>query len=136
MNIENANQIVRNILIGHPMSEEEQNVLDGYINYLISKMSDNTISYDEQALLDVYTNYLRNNLINMDIVNNYDEVINQKNNLNYGEENIAHKKGHHKILIMEKKNGVNNNGIILTSVILEVSLLLGLTIAILILALS
>ena len=37
---------------------------------------------------------------------------------------------------MEKKNGVNNNGIILTSVILEVSLLLGLTIAILILALS
>ena len=136
MNIENANQIVRNILIGHPISEEEQNVLNGYINYLISKMSDNTISYDEQALLDVYTNYLRNNLINMDIVNNYDEVINQKNNLNYGEENIAHKEGHHKVLIMEKKNDVNNNGIILTSVILEVSLLLGLTIAILILALS
>ena len=99
-------------------------------------MSDNTISYDEQALLDVYTNYLRNNLIDMDIVNKYDEVINQKNNLNYGEENIAHKEGHHKVLIMEKKNGVNNNGIILTSVILEVSLLLGLTIAILILALS
>ena len=136
MKIENANQIVRNILIGHPISEEEQNVLNGYINYLISKMSDNTISYDEQALLDVYTNYLRNNLINMDIVNNYDEVINQKNNLNYGEENIAHKEGNHKVLIMEKKNGVNNNGIILTSVILEVSLLLGLTIAILILALS
>ena len=102
MKIENANQIVRNILIGHPISEEEQNVLNGYINYLISKMSDNTISYDEQALLDVYTNYLRNNLINMDIVNNYDEVINQKNNLNYGEENIAHKEGHHKVLIMEK----------------------------------
>ena len=118
MNIENANQIVRNILIGHPISEEEQKVLDGYINYLISKMSDNTISYDEQALLDVYTNYLRNNLIDMDIVNKYDEVINQKNNLNYGEENIAHKEGHHKVLIMEKKNGVNNNGIILTSVIL------------------
>lgn len=136
MNIENANQIVRNILIGHPISEEEQKVLDGYINYLISKMSDNTISYDEQALLDVYTNYLRNNLIDMDIVNKYDDVINQKNNLNYGEENIAHKEGHHKVLIMEKKNGVNNNGIILTSVILEVSLLLGLTIAILILALS
>ena len=136
MKIENANQIVRNILIGHPISEEEQNVLNGYINYLISKMSDNTISYDEQALLDVYTNYLRNNLINMDIVNNYDEVINQKNNLNYSEENIAHKEGHHQVLIMEKKNGVNNNGIILTSVILEVSLLLGLTIAILILALS
>ena len=96
MNIENANQIVRNILIGHPISEEEQKVLDGYINYLISKMSDNTISYDEQALLDVYTNYLRNNLIDMDIVNKYDEVINQKNNLNYGEENIAHKEGHHK----------------------------------------
>ena len=49
MKIENANQIVRNILIGQPISEEEQNVLDGYINYLISKMSDNTISYDEQA---------------------------------------------------------------------------------------
>lgn len=136
MNIENANQIVRNILIGHPISDEEQNDLNGYISYLIGKMSDNTISYDEQALLDVYTNYLRNNLIDMDIVNNYDEEINKKTNLNYGEENIAHKEGHHKVLIMEKKNGVNNNGIILTSVILEVSLLLGLTIAILILALS
>lgn len=136
MKIENANQIVRNILIGHPISEEDQNVLNGYINYLISKMSDNTISYDEQALLDVYTNYLRNNLIDMDIVDNYDEEINKKTNLNYGEENIAHKEGHHKVLIMEKKNGFNNNGIILTSVILEVSLLLGLTIAILILALS
>lgn len=136
MNMENANQIVRNILIGHPISDEEQNDLNGYISYLIGKMSDNTISYDEQALLDVYTNYLRNNLIDMDIVNNYDEEINKKTNLNYGEENIAHKEGHHKVLIMEKKNGVNNNGIILTSVILEVSLLLGLTIAILILALS
>lgn len=136
MKIENANQIVRNILIGHPISDEEQNDLNGYISYLIGKMSDNTISYDEQALLDVYTNYLRNNLIDMDIVNNYDEEINKKTNLNYGEENIAHKEGHHKVLIMEKKNGVNNNGIILTSVILEVSLLLGLTIAILILALS
>lgn len=136
MNIENANQIVRNILIGHPISDEEQNDLNGYISYLIGKMSDNTISYDEQALLDVYTNYLRNNLIDMDIVNNYDEEINKKTNLNYGEENIAHKEGHHKVLIMEKKNGVNNNGIILTTVILEVSLLLGLTIAILILALS
>lgn len=136
MKIENANQIVRNILIGHPISDEEQNDLNGYISYLIGKMSDNTISYDEQALLDVYTNYLRNNLIDMDIVNNYDEEINKKTNLNYGEENIAHKEGHHKVLIMEKKNGVNNNGIILTTVILEVSLLLGLTIAILILALS
>ncbi len=135
MNIENANELVRNILLYNSVSSEELSNLNGYISYLIDKMNDNTISYEEQALLDVYTNYLRNNMINRDIVDKYDEVINRKNNI-VNEEHIAQREGHTKIMKMENKQHVNNNGIILTTVILEVSLLLGLTIAILILALS
>lgn len=135
MNIENASELVRNILVGNNISEDELNNLNNYINYLIDRMSDNTISYVEQDLLDVYTNFLRNNMINMDIVNKYDNVTNEKNNM-VSEEQIAQREGHSKIIKLEQKHQVNNNGIILTTVILEVSLLLGLTIAILILALS
>ena len=135
MNIENANELVKNILLYNSVSDEELSSLNEYINYLIDKMNDNTISYGEQALLDVYTNYLRNNIINSDIVDKYDDVINKKNNI-VNEEHVAQREGHTKIMKMENKHHVNNNGIILTTVILEVSLLLGLTIAILILALS
>ena len=136
MNIENANEIVKNILLGNNISKEENNSLNAYINYLISKMNDEIISYEEQSILDIYINYLRNNLYNMDLVNRYDTVITNKNVLHNDEEHVAQHEGHAKILRLEQKNGINSNGIILTSVILEVSILLGLLIGILILALS
>lgn len=136
MNIENANEIVKNILLGNGISEEDNSSLNAYISYLISKMNDEVISYEEQSLLDIYINYLRNNLYNMDLVNRYDNVITNKNILHNDEEHVAQHEGHAKVLRLEQKQRINSNGIILTSVILEVSILIGLIIGILILALS
>lgn len=113
-------------------TEEEINKLNEYIEYLISKMSDETISYDEQELLDTYINYLRDNIKYIELVNKYDKVVYIKNDLRLDEEEIAKEKGEIKVLALNNKK----SGIVLTSVILEVVITLGLIIGIFILALS
>lgn len=136
MSYEDAYNILKRIANDEVITMEMKDSLDGYCKWLISRMRDEVISRDEQTLLDCYINYLRATITNMDIVSDYDKVVEERNNPNLNEEHKAQKEGHHKVLVMEKKNGVNNNGVILTTVILEVALLLGLTLAILILALS
>lgn len=136
MSYEDAYNILKRIVNNEVITMEMKDSLDGYCKWLIGRMRDEVISRDEQTLLDFYINYLRATITNMDIVSDYDKVVEERNNPNLNEEHQAQKEGHHKVLVMEKKNGVNNNGVILTTVILEVALLLGLTLAILILALS
>lgn len=136
MSYEDAYNILKRIANDEVITTEMKDSLDGYCKWLISRMRDEVISRDEQTLLDYYINYLRASITNMDIVSDYDKVVNERNNPALNEEHKAQKEGHYKVLVMEKKNGFNNNGVILTTVILEVSLLLGLTLAILILALS
>lgn len=136
MSYEDAYNILKRIANDEIITAEMKDSLDGYCKWLISRMRDEVISRDEQTLLDCYINYLRANITNMDIVSDYDKVVEERNNPALNEEHKAQKEGHHKVLVMEKKNGFNNNGVILTTVILEVALLLGLTLAILILALS
>lgn len=136
MSYEDAYNILKRIANDEVITTEMKDSLDGYCKWLISRMRDEVISRDEQTLLDCYINYLRATITNMDIVSDYDKVVEERNNPALNEEHKAQKEGHHKVLVMEKKNGFNNNGVILTTVILEVALLLGLTLAILILALS
>lgn len=136
MSYEEAYGILKKLANDEIITLEMKNKLDGYCKWLISRMRDEVISRDEQSLLDFYINYLRATITDMDIVSEYDKVVDERNNPVLNEEHRAQKEGHYKVLVMEKKNGVNNNGIILTTVILEVALLLGLTLAILILALS
>lgn len=136
MSYEDAYNILKRIANDEIITAEMKDSLDGYCKWLISRMRDEVISRDEQTLLDCYINYLRATITNMDIVSDYDKVVEERNNPALNEEHKAQKEGHHKVLVMEKKNGFNNNGVILTTVILEVALLLGLTLAILILALS
>ena len=136
MSYEDAYNILKRIANDEIITAEMKDSLDGYCKWLISRMRDEVISRDEQTLLDCYINYLRANITNMDIFSDYDKVVEERNNPALNEEHKAQKEGHHKVLVMEKKNGFNNNGVILTTVILEVALLLGLTLAILILALS
>lgn len=136
MSYEEAYSILKRLANDEIITLEMKNKLDGYCKWLINRMRDEVISRDEQSLLDFYINYLRATITNMDIVSEYDKIVEEKNNPALNEEHKAQKEGHHKVLVMEKKNGFNNNGVILTTVILEVSLLLGLTLAILILALS
>ena len=125
-------KLINNEIVTQVMIDE----LNGYIQFLITRMKDEVISMDEQSLLDLYINYLRLNLTDMDIVEKYDKVVEEKNSPIFNEEHKAQKEGHHKVLLMEKRSRINNNGVIISTIIIEVALLLGLTTAILILALS
>lgn len=136
MTYEDAFKIFQKIVKNEYITENMQNELNDYAKWLVGRMRDEIITTDEQTFLDLYINYLRVSLINMDLVSDYDKVIEERNNPALNEEHKAQKEGHHKVLLMEQKHGINSNGVILTTVILEVSLLLGLTLAILILALS
>lgn len=136
MTYENAFKIFQKIIKNEYITENMQNELNDYAKWLISRMRDEVITTDEQYFLDLYTNYLRINLIGMDIVNDYDKINEERNNPALNEEHKAQVEGHEKVRKMEQKHQINSNGVILTTVILEVSLLLGLTLAILILALS
>ena len=136
MTYENAFKIFQKIIKNEYITENMQNELNDYAKWLISRMHDEVITTDEQYFLDLYTNYLRINLIGMDIVSDYDKINEERNNPALNEERKAQIEGHQKVYKLEHKNGINSNGVILTTVILEVSLLLGLTLAILIIALS
>lgn len=119
-------------IINESSSNEEEQYLNNYIQELLEKMMDETISYDEQSLLDNYINYLRDIMTNMDLVDRYDGIVFSKTNINMTEEQISKEKGNVKVMKLTN----NHSGIILTSVILEVVITLGLVIGILVLALT
>lgn len=136
MTYEDAFKIFQKILNKEFITEYMQNELNDYAKWLIGRMKEGIIATDEQYFLDLYTNYLRINLIGMDIVSDYDKINEERNNPALNEEHKAQVEGHEKVRKLEQKHQINSNGVILTTVILEVSLLIGLTLAILILALS
>lgn len=131
MTYEEGVNIFRGI-IEESVKEEDIILFNSYIEELIVKMNEDIISYDEQNLLDNYINHLRNTVTNMDLVDRYDGVIFSKNSLVRTEEELAKQNG----MVKVKKLIDNNSGIVATSIILETSILLGLIIGILILALS
>ena len=131
MNYERAIYIFRNITLD-AASTEEIGIFNNYINELIDRMNDETISLQEQNLLDLYINHLRDTVSFMDIVDKYDNVVFKKNGLNITEEQVSREEGKKKVLELT----TNSHGIVTTSIILEVVILLGIVASILILALS
>lgn len=131
MNYERAIYIFRNITLD-AASTEEIGMYNNYINELIDRMNDETISLQEQNLLDLYINHLRDTVSYMDIVDKYDSVVFKKNSLNITEEQVSREVGKKKVLELT----TNSHGIVTTSIILEVVILLGIVASILILALS
>ena len=131
MNYERAIYIFRNITLD-AASTEEIGMFNNYINELIDSMNDETISLQEQNLLDLYINHLRDTVSYMDIVDKYDGVVFKKNSLNITEEQVSREVGKKKVLELT----TNSHGIVTTSIILEVVILLGIVVSILILALS
>lgn len=131
MNYERAIYIFRNITLD-AASTEEIGIFNNYINELIDRMNDETISLQEQNLLDLYINHLRDTVSYMDIVDKYDGVVFKKNCLNITEEQVSREVGKKKVLELT----TNSHGIVTTSIILEVVILLGIVVSILILALS
>lgn len=131
MNYERAIYIFRNITLD-AASTEEIGMFNNYINELIDSMNDETISLQEQNLLDLYINHLRDTVSFMDIVDKYDGLVFKKNSLNITEEQVSREVGKKKVLELT----TNSHGIVTTSIILEVVILLGIVASILILALS
>lgn len=131
MNYERAIYLFRNITLD-AASTEEIGMFNNYINELIDSMNDETISLQEQNLLDLYINHLRDTVSYMDIVDKYDGVVFKKNSLNITEEQVSREVGKKKVLELT----TNSHGIVTTSIILEVVILLGIVASILILALS
>ena len=131
MNYERAIYLFKNITLD-AASTEEIGMFNNYINELIDRMNDETISLQEQNLLDLYINHLRDTVSYMDIVDKYDSVVFKKNSLNITEEQVSREVGKKKVLELT----TNSHGIVTTSIILEVVILLGIVASILILALS
>ena len=131
MNYERAIYLFKNITLD-AASTEEIGLFNNYINELIDSMNDETISLQEQNLLDLYINHLRDTVSYMDIVDKYDNVVFKKNSLNITEEQVSREVGKKKVLELT----TNSHGIVTTSIILEVVILLGIVASILILALS
>lgn len=131
MNYERAIYLFKNITLD-AASTEEIGMFNNYINELIDRMNDETISLQEQNLLDLYINHLRDTVSYMDIVDKYDNVVFKKNSLNITEEQVSREVGKKKVLELT----TNSHGIVTTSIILEVVILLGIVASILILALS
>lgn len=131
MNYERAVNIFRNITLDAALNEEIS-LFNNYIEELIVRMKDETISLQEQNLLDLYINHLRDTVSYMDIVDKYDGVVFNKNSLNLTEEEVSREIGKKKVLELS----VNTHGIVTTTIILEVVILLGVVASILILALS
>lgn len=131
MNYERAVNIFRNITLDAALNEEIS-LFNNYIEELIVRMKDETISLQEQNLLDLYINHLRDTVSYMDIVDKYDGVVFNKNSLNLTEEEVSREIGKKKVLELS----VNTHGIVATTIILEVVILLGVVASILILALS
>lgn len=131
MNYERAVNIFRNITLDAALNEEIS-LFNNYIEELIVRMNDETISLQEQNLLDLYINHLRDTVSYMDIVDKYDGVVFNKNSLNLTEEEVSREIGKKKVLELS----VNTHGIVATTIILEVVILFGVVASILILALS
>ena len=131
MNYERAIYIFRNITLD-AASTEEIGMFNNYINELIDRMNDETISLQEQNLLDLYINHLRDTVSFIDIVDKYDGVVFKKNSLNITEEQVSREVGKKKVLELT----TNSHGIVTTSIILEVVIFLGIVASILILALT
>ena len=131
MNYERAVNIFRNITLNAALNEEIS-IFNNYIEELIVRMKDETISLQEQNLLDLYINHLRDTVSYMDIVDKYDGVVFNKNSLNLTEEEVSREVGKKKVLELS----VNTHGIVTTTIILEVVILFGVVASILILALS
>lgn len=131
MNYERAVNIFRNITLDAALNEEIS-LFNNYIEELIVRMKDETISLQEQNLLDLYINHLRDTVSYMDIVDKYDGVVFNKNSLNLTEEEVSREIGKKKVLELS----VNTHGIVTTTIILEVVILFGVVASILILALS
>ena len=121
---------------GKTLTAKERDELDYSVVGLLMKMSGETITVEEQQKLDSFVTYITNNdsLANTrerNIVNEYEQIM-------YARKESQKELGRTKGPILQMRPVSNNRraGVVLTVTIIEVVTLLGIVLAILILALA
>lgn len=128
------NNVISSYYNDIPVSLEAENKLNEFIVYSLEKMDNETLEYELQNSLDMYIVYLERKEYQEELSSREKEILNKYFNIIIKREN---KLGREELtlndeqkLVLKPKN-LNTNGAVVTIVVLEVSILLGVLISVL-----
>lgn len=128
------NNVISSYYNDIPVSLEAENKLNEFIVYSLEKMDNETLEYELQNSLDMYIVYLERKEYQEELSSREKEILNKYLNIIIKRENKLDREelnlNDEQKLVLKPKN-LNTNGAVVTIVILEVSILLGVLISVL-----
>ncbi len=122
-----ANQLIIKLYDQVVLTSEEINQLNNFVNLGLNQMEDETINYDHQNSIDMYIEYLKTK--EMNLTTEESQIIFKYANIIEAKEKSLNKKIEKQAV--KKLTVLNTNGAVITVVILEVTILLGMLISVL-----
>lgn len=122
-----ANQLIIKLYDQVVLTSEEINQLNNFVNLGLNQMEDETINYDYQNSIDMYIEYLKTK--EMNLTTEESQIIFKYANIIEAKEKSLNKKIEKQAV--KKLTVLNTNGAVITVVILEVTILLGMLISVL-----
>ena len=139
ISINEFNRLLSLMYSGFPLEGESVKDLNVFINDALLEMEEGTISYDKQNSVDTYIYYLKDKKLNetlfpeeVKVLDKYDNIIDERNRILREEEALLEKAEIKKLKLTNLAN--NTRGGIVSVIILEVTVLLGILISVLALA--
>jgi hypothetical protein len=134
-------EIFRKITNAETLTSTEESKLDSYISNALESSKNDTIKTDDQNALDVYINYLneKESLTPKEqtVLDSYNNNVKEKQTLQAQKEAVAKENNEIKVLQMKPlTDDSKTSGYIITVAILEISILLGILISVLAIALK
>lgn len=122
-----ANQLIIKLYDQVVLTSEEINQLNNFVNLGLNQMEDETINYDHQNSIDMYIEHLKTK--EMNLTTEESQIIFKYANIIEAKEKSLNKKIEKQAV--KKLTVLNTNGAVITVVILEVTILLGMLISVL-----
>lgn len=139
ISINEFNRLLSLMYSGFPLEGESVKDLNVFINDALLEMEEGIISYDKQNSVDTYVYYLKDKKLNetlfpeeVKVLDKYDNIIDERNRILREEEALLEKAEIKKLKLTNLAN--NTRGGIVSVIILEVTVLLGILISVLALA--
>ncbi|HHX33518.1 MAG TPA: hypothetical protein GX713_04785 [Mollicutes bacterium] len=139
ISINEFNRLLSLMYSGFPLEGESVKDLNVFINDALLEMEEGIISYDKQNSVDTYIYYLKDKKLNetlfpeeVKVLDKYDNIIDERNRILREEEALLEKAEIKKLKLTNLAN--NTRGGIVSVIILEVTVLLGILISVLALA--
>ena len=139
ISINEFNRLLSLMYSGFPLEGESVKDLNVFINDALLEMEEGIISYDKQNSVDTYIYYLKAKKLNetlfpeeVKVLDKYDNIIDERNRILREEEALLEKAEIKKLKLTNLAN--NTRGGIVSVIILEVTVLLGILISVLALA--